>query len=369
MERSMLWYEELKNNVTDIGVLAPKLGLDEKETERMRTLCKAFPMSVPQYYLSLINWDDPKDPIRKMCIPTFFETDLSGAFDTSGEASNTVCEGVQHKYRETALILTTNRCAMYCRHCFRKRLVGLSDEEIASHFDAVIEYIRTHEEITNAILSGGDALMLPTKMVERYLDALSAIDHLDLIRVATRMPVVYPMRIIEDKNLLKVLTRYTRRKQIYVVTQFNHPNEMTTQARAAIRALLECGAVVKNQTVLLRGVNDSAETLGLLLRKLTAAGVVPYYVFQCRPVSGVKNTFQVPFAEGYEIVEKAKSMQNGQGKCLKFCMSHPAGKIEIAGQLDDGSIAFKFHQTKDRTNEGRIFVKKLPADASWLGEI
>ena len=137
----MLWYEEMKNNVTDIGALAPQLGMDEKETKRMQALCEAFPMSVPRYYLSLIDWDDPNDPIRKMCIPTFFETDMSGAFDTSGEASNTVCEGVQHKYRESALILTTNRCAMYCRHCFRKRLVGLSDEEIASHFDEVISYI------------------------------------------------------------------------------------------------------------------------------------------------------------------------------------------------------------------------------------
>lgn len=241
MERCMLWYEEMKNNVTDIGALAPKLGLNEAETERMRKLCEAFPMSATRYYLSLIDWDDPNDPIRKMCIPTFFETDMSGAFDTSGEASNTVCEGVQHKYRESALILTTNRCAMYCRHCFRKRLVGLSDEEIASHFDEVIGYIRAHGEITNAILSGGDALMLPTRTVERYLDALSEIDHLDLIRVATRMPVVYPMRIIEDTALLKAFARYTKRKQIYVVTQFNHPNEITPQARAAIRALLECG--------------------------------------------------------------------------------------------------------------------------------
>lgn len=365
----MLWNEEMKNNVTDIGALAPQLGLGEKETERMRALCEAFPMSVTRYYLSLIDWDDPDDPIRKMCIPSFLETDMSGAFDTSGEASNTVCPGVQHKYRESALILTTNRCAMYCRHCFRKRLVGLSDEEIASHFDEVIAYIRAHEEITNAILSGGDALMLPTKTVERYLAALSEIDHLDLIRVATRMPVVYPMRIIEDQALLKALARYTKQKQIYVVTQFNHPNEVTPQARSAVRMLRECGVVVKNQTVLLRGVNDSAETLGTLLRLLTANGVVPYYVFQCRPVSGVKNTFQVPFAEGYDIVERAKAMQNGQGKCLKFCMSHPAGKIEIAGKLDDGSIAFKFHQTKDEVNEGRIFVKKLPSDAAWLGEI
>ena len=159
----MPWNSELKHNITDVVQLQAQLGLNASETEQLQELCEHFPMSITRHYLQQIDWSDPSDPIRKMCVPTFFEMDRSGTFDTSGEASNTVCEGVQHKYRESALILTTNRCAMYCRHCFRKRLVGSSDEEIARSFFKVMDYVHDHKEISNVILSGGDALMLPTK--------------------------------------------------------------------------------------------------------------------------------------------------------------------------------------------------------------
>ena len=364
----MPWSRELGHNITDIAQLQTQLGLNDSETARLQELCAHFPMSVPQYYLRLIDWNDPSDPIRKMCIPTFFETEQSGAFDTSGEASNTVCEGIQHKYRESALILTTNRCAMYCRHCFRKRLVGLSDDEIAHHFFKVINYIQEHGEISNVILSGGDALMLPTKTLVRYLIAFIGMKHLDLIRIATRTPVVFPARILEDSDLQSALRSYGRKKQIYVVTQFNHPRELTEDAKGALRTLLECDVVVKNQTVLLKGVNDDALVLGTLLRKLTACGVVPYYVFQCRPVTGVKTSFQVPLLRGYDIVEQAKHMQSGQGKCLKYCMSHPRGKLEIVGKLEDNTLLFKFHQAKYESDAGRIFTKKLPKDGTWLSD-
>ena len=362
----MGWTQELNQNVTDLAELQPRLGLTVYQTSLLKALCKSFPVSIPQYYLQLINWEDPFDPIRKMCIPTCFEADQSGSFDTSGESTNTVCEGVQHKYRESALILTTNRCAMYCRHCFRKRLVGLSDEEIARHFSTVISYVQEHREITNVILSGGDALMLSTKRLAQILFSFAKMPHLDLIRIATRMPVVLPSRITEDLELLAVLQSCSRKKQVYVVTQFNHPKEVTEKARSALRALLECGVVIKNQTVLLKGVNDDPFVLGSLLRKLTANGVVPYYVFQCRPVTGVKNYFQVPFSRGYDIVEKAKAMQNGQGKCLKYCMSHPRGKLEIAGKMEDGAILFKFHQAKYESDAGRIFIKHLSEEEAWL---
>lgn len=365
----MFWQDEMRNNVTEIDTLAPALGIPQAETEQLRRLLEYYPMSIPRYYLSLVDGSDPEDPIRKMCVPATAEFDPEGDFDTSGEASNTVVPGVQHKYKESALVLTTNRCAMYCRHCFRKRLVGLTDEEILNGFDEVIAYVREHEEISNVILSGGDSLMLPTSTLERYLDALTQIPHIDLIRIATRMPVVYPMRVFEDKKLLAALKRYTQKKQLYLVTQFNHPNELTLQARAGIQALLRCGVVIKNQTVLLRGVNDSVEVLGALLRKLTAFGVVPYYVFQCRPVTGVKSNFQVPFSEGYDIVEGAKALQSGQGKCFKYCLSHPTGKIEIVGKLDGGRMAFKYHQTKDEQDAGRMFIRELPPEAGWLGEI
>lgn len=150
----MTWSKDLIENITDIGELEAKLRFDRRLTQQMRALCEKFPMSVTRYYLSLIDWSDTDDPIRRMSIPTFLETDMSGEFDTSDEESNTVCQGVQHKYTESALILTTNRCFMYCRHCFRKRLVGRSDEEIAGNLESVVNYIREHTELTNVILSG-----------------------------------------------------------------------------------------------------------------------------------------------------------------------------------------------------------------------
>jgi len=365
----MYWQEEMRHNVTDIAQLAPALGLTGEEREKLEKLLEHYPMSIPRYYLSLADLNDPDDPIRRMCVPAAAEFDPEGDLDTSGEAHNTVASGVQHKYDESALVLTTNRCAMYCRHCFRKRLVGMSDEEILSHFGEMVAYVREHEELSNVILSGGDALMLPTATLERYLEELSQIPHIDLIRIASRIPVVFPMRVFEDEALLSLFRRYTQKKQIYLVTQFNHPNELTAQARTAVQALLRCGVVVKNQTVLLRGVNDSVETLGALLRKLTAFGVVPYYVFQCRPVTGVLSNFQVPFLEALPIVEGAKAMQSGQGKCFKYCLSHPTGKIEIVGLVGENRMAFKYHQTKDKHNAGRIFIRELSETDGWLGDI
>lgn len=362
----MPWSQLLRKNITDIENLRSKLEISEKEVSQLQELCKHFPMSVTPYYLKLINWEDPHDPIRKMCIPAVSETDRGGTFDTSGEAGNTVYEGIQHKYHETALILTTNRCATYCRHCFRKRLVGQSDDEIAHHFGNVVDYIRDHKEISNVILSGGDALMLPTRTISRYIEAFVDMEHLDLIRIATRMPVVLPMRILEDVELLSAFDSLCRRKQLYLVTQFNHPRELTKTAKEALRALLKCGLIIKNQTVLLKGVNDDPKVLGELLKGLTASGVIPYYIFQCRPVTGVMHSFQVPLSVGYEIVEGAKAMQNGQGKCLKYCMSHPKGKIEIIGKADDDKMIFKYHQAKYDEDAGRIFIRNITENETWL---
>ncbi len=362
------WKDEIKRTVTKAEDVETLLRLNEEEKKKFEAILERFPMALPPYYLSLINFEDENDPILKMALPSVRETDLDGTFDTSGEASNTVASGIQHKYESTALVLSTNRCAMYCRHCFRKRLVGQSDNEIASHFGEIVEYIKAHPEITNVILSGGDALMLSNERLRHYLDVLCTLPQLDLIRIATRIPVVLPERIYGDKVLLDMLTEYGAKKPLYMITQFNHPREMTDQAALAVSLVHKCGIVIKNQTVLLNGVNDDPAVLGELLRTLTRNNIVPYYVFQCRPVSGVKNHFQVPIKRGIEITEAAKAMQNGQGKCIKYCMSHPKGKIEIVGNLPNGETIFKFHQAKDKEDMGRVFTLQLNEDRGWLGD-
>ncbi|HIY02091.1 MAG TPA: KamA family radical SAM protein [Candidatus Blautia faecipullorum] len=360
----MSWTKE--KIYTKASEIKDYLGLTEEEEKQMQVILERFPMSVPDYYLSLIDKNDPADPIRRMCIPSLTETDLSGDFDTSGEADNTVQTGLQHKYTQTALVLSTNCCSMYCRHCFRKRLVGVDNTETAKQFDSMMQYIEEHKELTNVLVSGGDSLMLPNHMIRKYLQRLTAMEHLDLIRFGTRIPVVFPDRVLKDPELQEIFREYADKKQIYIVTQFNHPKELTPQAKEVIRIFRKMGIIVKNQTVLLKGVNDDPKVLGQLLRDLTAAGVVPYYIFQCRPVRGVKNQFQVPLEKGVRIVDEAKNMQNGQGKCIRYCMSTPRGKIEVLGQLPDGKMLFKFNQAKDSADAGRIMMLDLEPGQCWL---
>jgi KamA family protein len=366
----MTWQEELRHSIHTAEALCAALGLSETEIPVYRSIVEHYPMMIPPYYLSLIDPRDPADPIARICVPSPEELEPSGVFDTSGEGDNTKQEGVQHKYAQTALILSTNVCAMYCRHCFRKRMVGLSDAELNKQVTAAADYVRAHPEINNVLVSGGDALMNSNYIIRRYLEELCAIDALDLVRFGSRVPVVLPQRIYEDKELLDLFTAFARKKALYLVTQFNHPRELTEEAARAVRAMQKCGVQVRNQTVLLRGVNDDPQTLGLLLRRLTKVGAAPYYVFQCRPVTGVKGRFQVPLQEGVKIVDAAKNLQNGIGKGIRFAMSHPRGKIEILGSLSETEYLFKFHQAKNPADAARIFTAAIPPEATWLdGEL
>jgi KamA family protein len=362
----MSWQEELQKGIRTAAELAGVLGLSPEEEARYAEIIARYPMMITPYYLSLADLSDPDDPILKMCLPSPDELAPGGSLDTSGEADNTVLEGVQHKYKPTALMLSTNRCAMYCRHCFRKRLVGLSEAELNKRVDDAVNYLRAHKEVSNILISGGDSFMNSNRIIERYLHDLSQIDHLDFIRFGSRIPVTLPERIYGDSEFLDLFAHYAEKKAVYLVTQFNHPRELTEESLKAIRAMTARGVAVKNQTVLLRGVNDNAETLAELMRGLTRFGIAPYYVFQCRPVSGVKGRFQVPLQRGCELVDAAKSKQNGFGKCFRYAMSHPLGKIEILGQLPEGGTVFKFHQNKFPEDSARIFVRSLSPTDTWL---
>lgn len=332
----MDWKTELRNNVTTADEIIEALNweLSNEEKSKLVNIIDHYPMSVPKYYLSLINKDDPDDPIRKLCVPSIFETDMSGSFDTSGESSNTVVTGLQHKYKQTGLYLSTNKCAMYCRHCFRKRLVGTNDEEINKQFDEIVNYIKVHTEMTNVLVSGGDSFMNSNVKIEKILNEFIKIDHLSFIRFGTRTPVVLPSRIYDDKELLNILERFNKIKQIYVITHFNHPNEITPESIKAIDDLKNVGIVVKNQTVLLKGINDDSDTMTELMKGLTKIGIIPYYIFQCRPVSGVKNQFQIPLKYAVKIIDETRKKLNGISKSFKYAMSHPTGKIEIIGYVD-----------------------------------
>ncbi|MFW9911753.1 MAG: KamA family radical SAM protein [Candidatus Thorarchaeota archaeon] len=358
--------DELITSVDGIGEI---LDLTEPEEIILDRLIEMHPIRVPEYYLSLIDEQDPEDPIRKMALPSSTESIAEGSYDTSGELSNTILPGLQHKYKQTALILATAECAMYCRHCFRKRLVGLPSQEILRDVDAAVEYIRNHEEINNVLITGGDPFTLSTSRISNLLDALSTVPHLDFIRFGSRIPVTYPMRILHDDGLLEVLKNHSKMsRRLFVVTQFNHPREITEESIAAVDRLISAGVIVNNQAVLLKGVNDDPSVLAALQNRLVGIGVNPYYVFQCRPVARVKKTFQVPLYDGYEIVEGAKKLLNGHSKRFRYIMSHHSGKIEILGILD-GKFLFKYHQAKNSDDQGRIFTREVNKDATWLDDL
>jgi lysine 2,3-aminomutase len=358
----------MENSIGTIEQLKEFIDLSPKEEKKLRQITRRHPMRVTAYYMSLIDCNDPEDPIKKMAIPSVNEFNLQGSYDTSGEAENTKMSGLQHKYSETALILATNKCATYCRHCFRKRLVGLQTKEIIGRFEDAAEYIKLHKNINNVLITGGDPLVLKNEVIEQFLSILSDFPQLKFMRFGSRAPVTFPSRF-EDDELLSILSRYSRPdRRIYVVTQFNHPNEITRQSIKAVDNLMKSGVIVNNQTVLLKGVNDNPMTLANLLNGLVSIGVNPYYVFQCRPVKRVKQHFQVPLCKGIEIVETAKEHCNGHSKRFKYIMSHRTGKIEILGIFRD-EIYFKYHQAKNRKRLGKIFTRPVDENAGWLDEL
>ena len=365
----MAWQTKLKQSISTIEEIKKYIKLSKQKEKQLKKVINIHPMRITKYYLSLINKNNKNDPIRKIIIPSEEELNLEGSYDTSGEASNTKIVGLQHKYPQTALILVTNRCTTHCRFCFRKRLVGLSNKEILNNFNNALNYIKKHKEINNILISGGDPFRLETKIIKQFLEKLSTIKHLDFIRFGTRIPVVFPDRILEDKFLLNLLKKYSlKERRIYIVTHFNHPSELTKKSIKSIDKLISSNVIINNQTVLMKDVNDDSEILSKLFNKLTNIGVVPYYVFQCRPVKRVKNHFQVPFYKSLKIVEDAKKKLNGLGKRFKYVMSHRTGKIEIIGILGK-EIYFKYHQAKNPKNIGKFFKKKLNKKAGWLDDL
>ena len=360
-------HKELDGSIYTVEQLKKYVNLSSDEKKQLEQVAQVHPMRISPYYLSLINWNNPYDPIKKMIMPSSEELNLEGFYDTSGEAENTKMPGLQHKYSETALILTTNRCAAYCRYCFRKRLVGLPTQEILKRFEDAVAYITKHEEINNVLISGGDPLVLENEIIEYFLEALAKIKHLDFIRIGSRVIVTLPSRV-SDQNLLNIFKKYSlSNKRLYVVTHFNHPQEITPQSIEAASNLIEAGVLLSNQTVLLRGINDNPDILANLMNRLVSIGVTPYYVFQGRPVKRVKHHFQVPICEGVRIVEEAKAKCNGHSKRFKYIMSHETGKIEILGILNN-EIYFKYHEAKDREKLGVMFKHHVDEKAGWLDD-
>ena len=341
--------------------------IPEQEREQLKRITEKFVFRVNDYYLNLIDWDDPADPIRKLVIPNTDELMEYGRWDASDEDTNYVVPGCQHKYNTTALLIVSEVCGAYCRYCFRKRLFRNDVKEAVNDVEPGLQYIAEHPEINNVLLTGGDSLMLGTPKLRTIFERLRAIDHVNIIRLGSKLPVFNPMRIYEDELLLESIKEYsTAEKRIYVMAHINHPREITAEAMRGFEALHQAGAIVVNQTPVLRGINDDPEILGDLLDKLSWAGVTPYYFFVNRPVAG-NRSFVLPLKEVYSIVEQAKARTSGLGKRVRLSMSHTSGKIEILA-IEDGKAYLKYHQSRD--NEyGKFMILDCPDDASWFDDL
>ena len=368
------WKAELKNNITSVVGLEEYISLSTQEAKDIREIADRHPMNIPRYYLELINPNDPDDPIRKLAIPSTDELILAGSMgettgDPYGDDKHDKGNGVLHKYPYTALVVATEYCSMYCRHCFRKRMVGLPNDQTVKSFQEAAKYIAEHKEIKNVVMSGGDPLLLPTEVLRKMLDALRGIEHLNYIRIGSRAPVVFPIRLFDDE-LIGLLSDFNRDKPLYVPTHFNHPNEITPEAKEAVQRLRSAGVTVNNQAVLLRGVNDTVEMLTKLMDGLLQIGVNPYYLYQCMPVERVRHHFQVPLKQGVDLVDDARRKMDGYAKRFKFIIGHDIGKLEICGRVDDKLILKQLHARPGHQEESsRLLVRQLNDNGGWLDDL
>lgn len=368
------WKDELKNNITSVDGLEEYISLNTQEAKDIREVADRHPMNIPRYYLELINPNDPDDPIRKLAIPSTDELILAGSMgettgDPYGDDKHDKGNGILHKYPYTALVVATEYCSMYCRHCFRKRMVGLPNDQTVKSFQEAAKYIAEHKKIKNVVMSGGDPLLLPTEALRKMLDALRGIEHLNYIRIGSRAPVVFPIRLFDDE-LIDLLTDFNRDKPLYVPTHFNHPNEITPVAKEAVQRLRSAGVTVNNQAVLLRGVNDTVEMLTKLMDGLLQIGVNPYYLYQCMPVERVRHHFQVPLKQGVDLVDDARRKMDGYAKRFKFIIGHDIGKLEICGRVDDKLILKQLHARPGHQEESsRILVRQLNDNGGWLDDL
>jgi lysine 2,3-aminomutase len=268
-----------------------------------------MPISITPYYLSLCDPDDPECPIRKQCVPRAEEAiGVAGDLrDPLGEEVHEVAPHLIRRYPDRVLLVATDRCAVYCRFCTRSRLVGDGGgARSLAALEPAFAWIGAHREVRDVIVSGGDPCVMSTDRLARLLRRLRQIPHVDYVRLATRAPVTLPQRITEELcNAIRQSSEST-----WLMTHFNHPKELTEEARAACARLADAGLPVMNQTVLLRGVNDDPQTLETLFRGLVRSRVRPYYLLQMDPVSGTGH-LRTPLRRGIELMAALQGRVSG----------------------------------------------------------
>jgi len=360
-----LWQEMIRNSVTSVDHLVEKFSIDREVAEK---LDQFFQARINPYYLSLIRY--PGDPIWQQCVPDVIELeDIDAPEDPLHEDEMSPVPNITHRYPDRALFLVTSQCGLYCRFCTRKRKVGDQSKISMRTLESAFNYLEKHTEISDVILSGGDPLMLTDSMLEKIIFRLRQIKHIQVIRLGTKMPCVLPHRI--TPQLCEMLKKY---HPIYVNTHFNHPWEITDESKRACGMLADAGIPVGNQCVLMKGVNDNAETMKQLMKGLLAMRVRPYYIYQADLTKGA-NHFRTPLKVGMDIMDKLRGHISGLA-VPQFVIDAPGGggKIPMLPNYvisqDDEKIVlrnfqyniYEYPDVKDDTQvtDESMFFRKRP---------
>lgn len=324
------WKWQVRNRIETLDQLKKYLNLTPDEEEGVKKTLSTLRMAITPYYLSLIDPDNPHCPIRRQAVPTALETHKAAAdlLDPLHEDTDSPVPGLTHRYPDRVLLLITDMCSMYCRHCTRRRFAGQKDDESPSErIEKALDYIANTLQIRDVLLSGGDALMVSDAKLEYIIKRLREIPHVEIVRIGTRTPVVCPQRITPE--LVNMLKKY---HPIWLNTHFNHPNEVTPESKAACAMLADAGIPLGNQSVLLRGVNDCTNIMMRLVHELVKMRVRPYYIYQCDLSMGLEH-FRTTVSKGIEIVEGLRGHTSGYA-VPTFVVDAPegGGKIPVMPQ-------------------------------------
>jgi lysine 2,3-aminomutase len=356
------WRWQSQNAIRSVRQLRTLLPFTPEELEAIGSLEADYKLAIPPYYFSLINTDDPNDPIRLQAVTSPLEMHTDSGYeleDPLEEDKDSPVPGLTHRYPDRVLLVTTHVCTMYCRFCTRKRatMVRGGWDAVNRDDERMIAYVRDHPEVRDVIVSGGDPLTLPVPKLRFFLESLAAIAHVDVIRIGTRVPVTLPQKLY-DRELIDLLASA---EKVWIQTHFNHPREITPEAARVCKALLRAGMPVNNHTVLLKGVNDSLETMRRLMQALLRIKVRPYYIFHCDPVIGAGH-FRTSVWKGLEIMEGLRGHLSGLGVPTYVVDSpHGGGKIPLmpnylVSASDDAVVLRNFegmlvrYQAEDKPN-------------------
>ena len=315
------WHWQVKNRIESLEDLKKYITLSAEEEEGVKKTLETLRMAVTPYYFSLMDSNDPNCPVRKQAIPSIKEIHQAEAdlLDPLHEDEDSPVPGLTHRYPDRVLLLITDMCSMYCRHCTRRRFAGASDDAMPmDRIDKAIEYIAKTPQVRDVLLSGGDALLVSDETLEYIISKLRAIPHVEIVRIGSRTPVVLPQRITPE--LVEMLKKY---HPIWLNTHFNHPKEVTPESKKACELLANAGIPLGNQSVLLRGINDCVHVMKRLVHDLVKMRVRPYYIYQCDLSMGLEH-FRTPVSKGIEIIEGLRGHTSGYA-VPTFVVDAPGG--------------------------------------------